>query len=292
MTHWSTRSLALAARRQGIASTISHSTVALILRDAELQPHRSRYWKTPVPDETFRAQAAKVLWCYEHVVALAEQGEVVLCVDEKPNIQALERRRPTRTMRPGLIEQQEFEYVRHGTVNFLVKLVVPTGLMRGWCLEHNDSASLRAVLPQLLGEHRDARRIHLIWDNGASPIFREEAGRAAPNSAPTSTPVGPSTTASTPTRSLGPGRGPRCTSGWIGTAPDYVERFRGQSTRGCWIHMRHAMALCIVTQRVSTQIPTRTWQEHEPSSPQHSADAKCQGSQRGVASRAGEHRQG
>ncbi len=173
MTHWSTRSLALAARRQGIAPSISHSTVALILRDAELQPHRSRYWKTPVPDESFRSQAAQVLWCYEHASALAERGEVVLCVDEKPNIQALERRRPSRPMRSGLIERREFEYVRHGTVNFLVKLVVHTGLMRGWCLEHNDSASLRAVLPQLLGEHRDARRIHLIWDNGSSHIAQE-----------------------------------------------------------------------------------------------------------------------
>jgi transposase len=172
MTHWSTRSLAQAARQQGIAPTLSHSTVALILRGAELQPHRSRYWKTPVPDDTFRTLAAKVLWCYERADALAAQGEVVVCVDEKPNIQALERR-PMRPMRPGLIERQEFEYVRHGTVNFLVKLVVHTGMMRGWCLEHNDSACLRTVLPQLLWEHRHARRIHLIWDNGSSHIAQE-----------------------------------------------------------------------------------------------------------------------
>jgi hypothetical protein len=170
MTHWSTRSLARAAQLRRIVPTISHSTVALILRDAELQPHRSRYWKTPTPDDTFRAKAAKVLWCYENVHALAERGEVVLCVDEKPNIQALERRCPSRPMKPGLIQHQEFEYVRHGTVNFLAKLVVHTGKMRGWCLEHNDSASLRAVLPQLLWEHRDARRIHLIWDEGSSHI--------------------------------------------------------------------------------------------------------------------------
>ncbi|WP_373371275.1 IS630 family transposase [Stigmatella ashevillensis] len=168
MTHWSTRSLARAAQLRGIASTISHSTVALILRDAELQPHRWRYWKTPTPDDTFRAKAAKVLWCYENAHSLAERGEVVLCVDEKPNIQALERRCPSRSMKPGLIQHQEFEYVRHGTVNFLAKLVVHTGKMRGWCLEHNDSASLRAVLPQLLWEHRQARRIHLIWDAGSS----------------------------------------------------------------------------------------------------------------------------
>jgi hypothetical protein len=170
MTHWSTRSLARAAQRRGIAPTISHSTVGLILHDAELQPHRSRYWKTPTPDDTFRAKAAKVLWCYENAHALAKRGEVVLCVDEKPNIQALQRRCPTRPMQPGLIQRQEFEYVRHGTVNFLVKLVVHTGKMHGWCLEHNDSASLRAVLPELLWEHRDARRIHLIWDEGSSHI--------------------------------------------------------------------------------------------------------------------------
>jgi hypothetical protein len=170
MTHWSTRSLAQAARLRGIAPSLSHTTVALILRDAELQPHRSRYWKTPIPNEAFRTQAAQVLWCYERVEALAAQGEVVVCVDEKPNIQALERRRPTRSMMPGLIQQQEFEYVRHGTVNLLVKLVVHSGNMRGWCLERNDSACLRAVLPQLLAEHRSARRIHLIWDNGSSHI--------------------------------------------------------------------------------------------------------------------------
>ena len=70
MTHWSTRSLAVVARQRGIAPTLSHSTVALILRDAELQPHRSRYWKTPTLDDTFRRKAAQVLWCYEHAQRL------------------------------------------------------------------------------------------------------------------------------------------------------------------------------------------------------------------------------
>ncbi|MFL5350396.1 MAG: IS630 family transposase [Hyalangium sp.] len=173
MTHWSTRSLARAAQLRGIAPSLSHSEVSLILRDADLQPHRSRYWKTPTPDDTFRHQAAQVLWCYERAQALAQRGEVVLCLDEKPNIQVLERRCPTRSARPGHIERREFEYVRHGTVNFLVKLVVHSGRMRGWCLERNDGACLRAVLPQVLGDHRDARRIHLIWDNGSSHIAQQ-----------------------------------------------------------------------------------------------------------------------
>jgi hypothetical protein len=173
MTHWSTRSLARAARLRGIAPAISHSTVAVILRDAALQPHRSRYWKTPIPDDAFRHQAARILWCYEQAQRLAARGEVVLCLDEKPNIQVLERNHPTRLIKPGLIEKREFEYTRHGTVNFLVKLVVHTGRMRGWCLERNDGACLREVLPQLLGDHSDARRIHLIWDGGSSHVAQE-----------------------------------------------------------------------------------------------------------------------
>jgi hypothetical protein len=172
MTHWSTRSLARAAQLRGIAPTISHSEVALILRNADLQPHRSRYWKTPIPDDTFRSKAAQIIWCYERAQALAEQGEVVLCLDEKPNIQVLERRCPSYRVRPGLIEKREFEYKRHGTVNFLVKLEVHTGQMRGWCLERNDAACLQPVLSELLEEYRNARRIHLIWDNGSSHVAR------------------------------------------------------------------------------------------------------------------------
>ncbi|MBZ4418309.1 IS630 family transposase [Myxococcus sp. RHST-1-4] len=168
MTHWSTRSLARVARECGIAPTLAHSKVAVILKHAELQPHRSRYWKTPTLDADFRKKAAAVLWCYERAQNLAEHGEVVLCVDEKPNIQVLERRCPIRFARPGLIERREFEYVRHGTVNFLASLLVHAGTMRGWCLEKNDGACLRGVLPQLLHPYREARRIHLIWDGGPS----------------------------------------------------------------------------------------------------------------------------
>ena len=173
MTQWSTRSLARVARERGIAPTLSHSTVALILKHAELQPHRSRYWKTPTLDEDFRQKAAAVLWCYERAQALAQRGEVVLCVDEKPNIQVLERRCPTLPGRPGLIERREFESVRHGTVNFLALLVVHTGTMQGWCLEKNDGACLREVLPQLLLPYRKARRVHLIWDGGSSHIAQQ-----------------------------------------------------------------------------------------------------------------------
>ncbi len=173
MTHWSRRSLAQEAEERGLVPAIAHSTVSLILRAADLQPHRSRYWKTPTLNAAFIKRAAQILWCYENASDLAAKHEVVLCLDEKPNIQVLERRRPTQPMRAGQIERQEFEYIRHGTVNFLVALVVHTGKMRGWCLDRNDGEHLRAVLPELFRQHRRARRVHLIWDGGSSHTAEE-----------------------------------------------------------------------------------------------------------------------
>ena len=67
-------------------------------------------------------------WCYGNAERLAEQGIWVVCVDEIPTFQILERQ-PLRRAIPGSIEHQEFDYPRHGTVNMLVFLVVHTGLM-------------------------------------------------------------------------------------------------------------------------------------------------------------------
>lgn len=173
MTHWSTRSLAQMAVELGLAPKIAHSTVSLILRAADLQPHRSRYWKTPTIDASFVQRAAQVLWCYERAWELADRRELVLCLDEKHNLQVLERRCPTRPLRPGQIEHQEFEYIRHGTVNFLVVLVVHTGKMHGWCLDKNDGDHLCSVLGELFHTYRSRRRVHLIWDGG-SPHVAEE----------------------------------------------------------------------------------------------------------------------
>jgi len=170
MTHWSTRTLAKAAVREGIVPSISHTTVALILRTADLQPHRSRYWKTPTLNAEFVERASKVLWCYEMVDRLHEQGEALICFDEKPNLQALERSKPAVAMKAGQIERQEFEYIRHGTVNFAAALEVWNGKMRGWCLEKNDSDHLIPALDELFDEHRDVSKVHLIWDGGSSHI--------------------------------------------------------------------------------------------------------------------------
>ena len=168
LTHGSTRTLAPIADARGIRPKIAHSTVSLILRDADLQPHRSRYWITPTLNAEFLERASRILWLYERVNWLMERDEVIVALDEKPNLQALERARPTQLMSPGQIERREFEYQRHETVNFLVLLVVHSGEMAACCLDKNDSDHLCCALPQLLAPFRQWRRVHLIWDGGPS----------------------------------------------------------------------------------------------------------------------------
>jgi len=168
MTHWSTRSLAEIAMKRGLVSHIAHSTVSLILRNADLQPHRHRYWITPTLNAAFLEQASRVLWVYERIEMLKAQNEIALALDEKPNIQALQRTHPTQPMRAGQIERQEFEYERHGVVNFLALLNLYNGKMRSCCLEKNDSEHLCRSLPALLQPFHSFKRVHLIWDGGPS----------------------------------------------------------------------------------------------------------------------------
>jgi DDE superfamily endonuclease len=170
LTHWDCRSLQQIVVEQGVVDAIHYTTVAQILAQASLQPHRSRYRKTATIDEEFTTLAAKVLWCYERVAWLHARGAVVICLDEKPNIQALSRAVPRQLMHRGQIERREFEYKRHGTVTFLVAFNVYDGTMRGWCLDKNDHDHFLWCVRQVDRHYRRARRLHLIMDNGGSHI--------------------------------------------------------------------------------------------------------------------------
>ena len=173
LTHWSVRSLQQAAVAAKIVPAIHYATVAAILRAADLQPHRWRYWKTTRWDAAAVARAARVLWCYERVDWLLARGEVVVGLDELPNLQALERAGPDRRMAPGAIARREFEYVRHGTVNWLAALSVHDGRMWGEELAANDGAHFRPAAARLFDAFGWAKRLHLILDNGASHIAGE-----------------------------------------------------------------------------------------------------------------------
>ena len=172
ITNWSSADLARQAVADRIVACISPRTVRSILSQVDLQPHRTRYWKTARLDEQFKKRASQVLWCYAHAARLAEQGIWVMCVDEVPAFQILERQ-PIRRAIPGSIEQCEFEYTRHGTENMLVFLVVHTGLMELVFLAKNDHEHYLPELELFHRQHKHLRGVYLIQDNGASHIATE-----------------------------------------------------------------------------------------------------------------------
>jgi DDE superfamily endonuclease len=167
ITHWTSADLALQAVADGIIRTISSRTVRQILHDVDLQPHRTRYWKTARLDAQFKERAEKVLWCYANAEKLAHQGIWTVAVDEVPNIQVLERE-PIRRAIPGSIEQQEFEYTRHGTVNLLFFLVVHTGRMEVVIEEKKDAAHYIQQLAGFRRRHRGLKGVFLIQDGDPS----------------------------------------------------------------------------------------------------------------------------
>ena len=160
--------MALAAVEQDLVPQIHAATVGRLLQAADLQPHLWRSWKTTVWNDEAVARATKILWYYERVESLWQRGEIVLALDEKPNLQVLEPSAPGQPMRPGQIERREFEYRRHGTVNLLTGLTLYTGRMWAECLERNDGAHFRPALRRFLHPYDWARRVHLVMDGGSS----------------------------------------------------------------------------------------------------------------------------
>src|SRR5829696_2318587 len=164
ITHWTSRDLARQAVRDGIVPAISSRTVRDILHRVDLQPHRTRYWRTSRVDASFKQRAEKVLWCYANAERLARHGFWVVCADEKPNFQVLERH-PMRHSIPGSIAQREFDYTRHGTVNILVFLIVHSGRMEAVCFDAKSAGRYVRELSAFRRRHRHLRGIYLIHDN-------------------------------------------------------------------------------------------------------------------------------
>ena len=167
ITHWSSQDLARQAVEDGIVPAISDRSIRTILNEVDLQPHRTRYWKTVRLDAQFKQRAEKILWCYGNAGRLVHEGYWVVCADEKPNIQVLERH-PIRRSLPGSIEQREFEYTRHGTVNLLAFLVVHSGRMEAACVETKDAAHYIEELRGFRRRHRHLRGVYLVHDGDPS----------------------------------------------------------------------------------------------------------------------------
>ncbi len=153
LTHWTTRHM---GRRLGI----SHMTVQRVWQRAGLKPHRlERYVASRDPD--FEEKAADVIGLY----LSPPENAIVMCIDEKTAIQALDRRDPVLPLSPGRAERHGFEYVRHGFLSLYAALDIGTGKVEGMTAERHTSSEFISFLDQVIKGQPKGREIHLILDN-------------------------------------------------------------------------------------------------------------------------------
>lgn len=130
ITHWTGHELADEVVKRGLVAAISTTQVHRYLREAALQPHKSRYWlnTTEKDPERFEEQVRAVCDTYLEAPALAKgHGTHTICTDEMTGVQALERNAPALPMRAQCCERVEFEYTRHGTLTLIGNFCVTTG---------------------------------------------------------------------------------------------------------------------------------------------------------------------
>jgi transposase len=151
-THWSSREV---AERVGV----SKSTVLRVWGDHDLQPHRTRGFKYST-DPELEQKVTDVVGLFLH----PPEKAVVLCVDEKSQIQALDRTQPLLPMRPGQVERRTHDYVRHGTATLFAALDIATGEVTGRTYARHRHQEFLKFL-QLVARRYPRGQLHLVLDN-------------------------------------------------------------------------------------------------------------------------------
>lgn len=152
-THWSVRSLSKKLK-------LSRSTVHRIWQAFSLQPHRSENFKLST-DPLFIEKVRDIVGLYLNPPDRA----IVLCVDEKSQIQALERAQPILPMTPGYPERRSHDYFRHGTTSLFAALDVATGRVIGRLHQRHRSKEFRNFLHAIDREVPSHLAVHVILDN-------------------------------------------------------------------------------------------------------------------------------
>ena len=155
-THWSSRGMAR-------ASGLSVSTVQRVWRAFGLAPHRLETFKLST-DPDFVAKVRDVVGLY---MAPPDRA-LVLCVDEKSQIQALDRSQPMLPMRPGQAARRTHDYKRHGTTSLFAALDVATGRVIGECYPRHRAAEFRRFLDRIEEAVPADLDVHLVMDNYAT----------------------------------------------------------------------------------------------------------------------------
>ena len=139
---------------------ISQSKVFQILKGADLKPHKIEYWCGKSPDPEFESKMINIVGLYMN----PPQNAIVLCVDEKTQIQALDRTQPELSLRAGNPRRQTATYKRNGTVSLIAALAVHTGEVTATTMKSNNAANFLSFLKRLDRTYRN-KSLHIIADN-------------------------------------------------------------------------------------------------------------------------------
>ncbi len=155
VTHWSSR---LLARHLGIGD----ATVARAWREYRVQPWRAESFRFSTDPELV-GKVTDVVGLY----LAPPENAVVLCVDEKSQIQALDRTAPILPLQPGLAERRSHDYVRHGTTKLFAALEIATGQVTAAVKPRHRNNEFLAFLKQVARAYPDVE-LHLVMDNYAA----------------------------------------------------------------------------------------------------------------------------
>lgn len=152
-TQWSVRKL---------AETVGcgKSTVSKVLSQGAIKPHKHEYWCGKSPDPEFEKKQAEIIGLYME----PPENALVLCVDEKSQIQALDRTQPLLPMRPGKPKRLTATYKRNGTTCLLAALAVHEGTIDGKCVDRNTHKEFLSYLKRLYRKF-PGKELHVIMDN-------------------------------------------------------------------------------------------------------------------------------
>jgi transposase len=158
LSHWSSREMAgFITRTESVY--VSHHYVAKLWRETGLKPHRHGTFKLS-KDPAFAEKVADVVGLYLDPPG----GAVVLAIDEKTQIQALDRTQPMLPIEFEASEKRTHDYVRHGTTNLFAALNVSTGEVFGECAPTRDGESFLVFLKKAVTPHA-GKDIHVVLDN-------------------------------------------------------------------------------------------------------------------------------
>jgi transposase len=158
LTHWSSVEMAKYLKRyEGIS--VSHNFVSVLWREHGLQPHRQGTFKLS-RDPDFAVKVADVVGLYLD----PPEGAVVLSMDEKTQVQALDRTQPVLPMEFSKTEKRTHDYVRHGTTNLFAAFNTITGEVVGRCFQRRRTIEFLKFLNDVVAAYPD-KEIHVIVDN-------------------------------------------------------------------------------------------------------------------------------